>query len=108
MMERSLGKLGYRTTSVGDGLQAVRLLSQSPCPYDVVLMDLRMPVMDGLTATQLCREQPHLQRLPILVISAESGEQVRMDALKAGANRFLSKPLGPEEIVRCIREIVSQ
>ena len=63
---------GANVTIANHGAEAVKILTQGnqPPPFDVVLMDLQMPEMDGLTATSLLRAEPHLQRLPIIAMTA--------------------------------------
>src|SRR5215469_14812747 len=88
---------GASVTIVNDGAEAVKLLTQAcqPPPFDVVLMDLQMPEMDGLTATRLLRAEPHLQQLPIIAMTAHAmAEEVRR-CLEAGMNDHVAKPVDP-------------
>src|SRR5215467_11454668 len=88
---------GASVTIVNDGAEAVKLLTQAcqPPPFDVVLMDLQMPEMDGLTATRLLRAEPHLQQLPIIAMTAHAmAEEVRR-CLEAGMNDHVGKPVDP-------------
>ena len=58
--------------------------------------------MDGITATQLCREKFHLNFLPIIIVTAEFGENIRNQALQAGANHVIAKPAAASDILAAI------
>lgn len=79
-----------------NGLQALQKLEQSR--YDLVLMDMQMPVMDGLTATRKIRQLSHLDRMPILAMTASALASDRELCLQAGMNDFLAKPIEPEQL----------
>ncbi|HNQ03624.1 MAG TPA: PAS domain S-box protein [Thiobacillaceae bacterium] len=66
--------------------------------YDLILMDMQMPVMGGLEATRKLRAQPGLERLPILAMTANAFEEDRMACAEAGMNDFVSKPVEPESL----------
>ncbi|MDN3578875.1 response regulator [Chitinimonas viridis] len=66
--------------------------------YDIVLMDMQMPVMDGLTATRLLRERPELAKLPILAMTANAMSSDRDRCLEAGMNGHIAKPIDPDEL----------
>ena len=66
-------------------------------------MDLRMPVMDGLTAIRQCRNNLNLVDLPIIALTAEVGLRIKDEAMKAGASYFLSKPTASQELLDVLR-----
>lgn len=87
-----------RVDVAGDGKKGLALFQQNP--YDLVLTDISMPVMDGLEMTRQIRvTHPHL---PVIVITAHSDDQNRQAAREAGASDFLVKPLFPEAVRRAI------
>lgn len=99
-----LGKLGLDVTVVGDGQQALDAITQGAAP-DVVLMDLQMPEMDGLTATRHIREweTEHAQpRLPIIALTADAFQEDRQNCLTAGMDDFLSKPIALDALVKAL------
>ena len=75
--------------------------------YDVVLMDLHMPVMDGLDAIAVIRrheEEMGVAPVPIMVLSADNQEKTRHAVLAHGASGFVTKPLDPEALVEAVEE----
>ena len=88
---------GAKVTIANHGAEAVKLLTQGvPAPpFDVVLMDLQMPEMDGLTATKILRAQPHLQQLPIIAMTAHAMAEEVQRCLDAGMNDHVGKPIDP-------------
>jgi PAS domain S-box-containing protein len=88
---------GATVTIANHGAEAVRLLTQGsqPPPFDVVLMDLQMPEMDGLTATSLLRAQPHLQQLPIIAMTADAMAEEVQRCLDVGMDDHVGKPIDP-------------
>jgi len=95
-----LQSAGATVTSAVHGGEAVRMLTEGPQPppYDVVLMDLQMPEMDGITATKLLRANPHLQNLPIIAMTAHALVEERQRCIEAGMNDHVSKPIDPDAL----------
>ncbi|QDC00911.1 response regulator [Mesorhizobium sp. 8] len=105
----TLQKAGHRVEVVGNGKAAVEAVIEAGHRhrYDVVLMDLHMPVMDGLDAIAAIRrheEEAGVAPLPIMVLSADSQEKTRHTLLAHGANGFVTKPLDPEALVLAVQE----
>lgn len=84
---------GATVDIASDGAQALQLLSQSD--YDMVLMDVQMPVMDGYVATHAIRQQIRWANLPILAMTANADTGTRERCLQAGMNDYISKPIDP-------------
>jgi len=99
----SLGQLGYAPDVVENGLAAVEAVQRQP--YDVVLMDIQMPVMDGLRATQeIHRRLPPERRPRIIAVTAHALESDRSRCLAAGMDDYVSKPLRPGQLRRLLVE----
>ncbi|MEO5331678.1 MAG: PocR ligand-binding domain-containing protein [Magnetococcus sp. YQC-5] len=79
-----------------NGHEAIRKIHQHP--FDAVLMDLEMPIMDGYTATRIIRQNPQFEKLPIIAMTAHAMDAVRQKCLDAGMNAYLAKPLLPEPL----------
>ena len=98
---RLLERLGYRADVAGNGLEAVEALRRQP--YDVVLMDIQMPEMDGLEATRIVlQEWPRERRPRIVAMTANAMREDREACLAAGMNDYLSKPVHVEALVEAL------
>ncbi|MCO5762359.1 MAG: ATP-binding protein [Chromatiaceae bacterium] len=98
LVERALRLEGATATLAGDGQQAIQLLKARPQDFDAVLMDVQMPVMDGLTATRLIRADLGLSEMPVLAFSAGVFEDQQAAARAAGANEVLPKPMDLDQL----------
>lgn len=83
-----------------NGAQAVDMAAQRD--YDMVLMDIQMPVMDGITATRLMRAAPRTRELPIIAMTANVMQEDRYRYLKAGMTDFIAKPIEPAMLFRTL------
>ncbi|WP_051881545.1 response regulator [Parvularcula oceani] len=95
-------RAGHHVDVAGNGQEALETLSQAP--YDIVLMDMHMPVMDGLEATRRLRDlpDPASARLPVIALTANAMRADRETCLEAGMNDFLSKPFDPSDLLSMI------
>ena len=105
---RLLEKFGAQVLTATNGAQALDALHHHADQIDVVLMDIQMPVMDGLEATRRLRQVASLATLPVIALTAGALAQERERALQAGMNDFLSKPLEPEALIRTVRQQVER
>lgn len=100
-----LEKRGYHADVVGDGREAIEVLEDTP--YDLVLMDIQMPEMDGLEATRVIRDPASAvlnHQIPIIAMTAHAREEDREGCLQAGMNDYTSKPIQLEALVEAIEE----
>ena len=97
-ISKTLVSNGYRTNWAASGKEAVSLAT-SLCP-DVILLDLGLPDIDGM---EVIRQVRDWSRCPILVISARTEEEDKVNALDAGADDYLTKPFGTSELLARIR-----
>ncbi|MDX2188033.1 MAG: response regulator [Opitutaceae bacterium] len=96
-----LERLGVHLDLVGDGSEAVTAVSQ--CDYDIVFMDVQMPVMDGLQATRAIRAGTPENRQPVIIaMTANAMAGDREACLSAGMNDFIPKPIRPEALKACL------
>jgi len=107
VLVRALTNNGFLTDTADNGQIACDKLLVEPCMYDCVLMDLRMPIMDGISATKRCREAFHLNKIPIIVVTADISEESKEEALLAGANDVLGKPAKSDDVMDTIRKYLS-
>ena len=104
-----LREYGFQVDTAENGEVAVEKVSTAaPGSYDLVLMDVQMPVMDGYTATRKIRalDDPARAKLPILAMTANAFDEDRRNALESGMNGFLSKPIVIGDLVQELRKIL--
>jgi CheY-like chemotaxis protein len=91
MLRFMVERLDYVVVEAENGREAIEIASRR-CP-DLILMDLNMPVMDGIAATRLLRQIDYMSDVPIVAISANRREQSQDAAIAAGCNEYLTKPV---------------
>ena len=104
-----LREYGFRVDTAENGAVAVeKVRAAAPGSYDLVLMDVQMPVMDGYTATRQIRalEDPALAGIPILAMTANAFDEDRRNAMESGMNGFLSKPIVIGDLVQELHKIL--
>ena len=99
-----LEKRGFRVVEAANGLDAVaRAESDSP---DLIIIDVQMPKLDGLSATRRIRKVKELNTVPIVAVSAYGADQFREQALEAGCDEYVSTPFEPAALEGIIRSLV--
>jgi two-component system cell cycle response regulator DivK len=104
MMRRLLEMTGYRVIEATNGEDAVSL-AKAERP-NLILMDLSLPVIDGLAATRLIREVPTLQATPIVAVSAHDTTDFQSEAIEAGCNSYVTKPIDFNELEDLISDLL--
>jgi CheY-like chemotaxis protein len=100
MMRRLLEMSGYHVVEATNGEEAVKLAeAESP---GLILMDLSLPVIDGLAATRLIRKLPNGANTPIIAVSAHDTSDFLSEALQAGCNSYITKPIDFNELEQLI------
>ena len=94
----------YQFERARNGQEAVEMVDKGQ--YDVVLMDIKMPIMNGLEATKAIREKH--PDLPILALTANAFDSDRQLAMEVGCNDFLSKPVSSEECIETIKRYIGE
>src|SRR5579884_3872814 len=98
VLKTTLSSQGYGVRSAADGEEAINeMRSWSP---DLIFTDLRMPRMDGL---ELCRRIRKDSRIPIIILSVKGEESIKVDALDAGADDYITKPFSVNELLARVR-----
>lgn len=101
-----LERRGFRVVEAANGLQAINQAeSESP---DLIIMDVQMPQLDGLSATRRIRSLKAMSSVPIVAVSAYGAEQFRDQALAAGCDEYVSTPFEPATLEGIIRSLVHQ
>ena len=104
MMRRLLEMAGHKVLEATDGEQAIKLaLEQNP---SLILMDLSLPKLDGLAATRKIREHKAFRHTPIVAVSAHDGPESRAEALAAGCDDYITKPIDFDGLTKLIRRFL--
>ncbi len=99
-----LRKKGFRMDVANDGREALAKLEAPGAAYDLILMDVQMPVLDGLEATRCIRRNPRWSRLPIVAMTAHAMNGDRERCLAAGMDAYVSKPVQPAHLIATIEK----
>ena len=99
---------GHEVTEAENGMEAVRLFRKTPDAFDIVIMDVMMPVMDGLEATKAIRmlEREDAKKIPIIAMTANAFEEDRKACLEAGMNEHIGKPIDIPLLKRTITKAI--
>ena len=106
MMRRLLEMSGCRVVEATNGEEAVRL-AQSEQP-DLILMDLSLPVIDGLAATRAIRKLDGVGKVPIIAVSAHDTSDFQADALAAGCDSYITKPIDFSQLEMLIARLLGK
>ena len=99
-----LERRGFRVIEACDGVEAVNSATlELP---DLIIMDMEMPLLDGLSATRRIRQVNALRKVPIVAVSAYGADQFRELALEAGCDEYVSTPFEPKALERIIRTLL--
>ena len=99
-------KEGLTVTTAEDGLDGLEKLYAATGKIDLIISDINMPRMDGLTFIKTVREQPAYRDLPIVVLSTEGQERDIQQGLSLGANMYMVKPAQPDKMVKNVRMLL--
>lgn len=99
-----LKKKSMQVTVVNNGVEAVAVINANQNSFDLILMDLEMPEMDGIVATQKIRAGEFATKIPIIALTAQAMRGDRERCIAAGMNAYLSKPINPELLYKTIAE----
>ena len=109
--EAILENAGLKIERVEDGIQCVNRIEKMPADtYDMILMDIQMPQMDGYKATQAIRNLPDKDKasIPIVAMTANAFEEDKRDAIAAGMNGHIAKPIQVDKMLSILSEVIRQ
>src|SRR4051795_7245806 len=99
-----LGLEGFTTASSGDGAEALQMARTQR--FDLIILDVMLPGLDGVTVCRAIRREPHLKDVPILMLTARREESDKVNGLESGADDYLTKPFGVREFVARVRALL--
>ena len=105
MVGFTLKEAGYSVDEGVDGVQALRFLQQEQ--VDLVITDVNMPVMDGITLVRELRKLPNYRFVPILILTTETGDEMKQKGRQAGATGWIVKPFKPEQLCQVLSRLLN-
>jgi len=106
MMRRLLELSGYRVSEAVNGVEAVKAAERET--PNIILMDLSLPIVDGLAATRRIRQLPDLAEVPIIAVSAHDTADFHAEALAAGCDAYITKPIDYTELEDLITDLTAK
>ncbi|AWK87410.1 response regulator [Azospirillum thermophilum] len=103
MVAFTLKNAGYEVVEASDGQQALSVVAANK--VDLVITDLNMPVMDGLTLIRRLRATPAHRTTPILMLTTEADESKKMEGRSAGATGWIVKPFNPDKLISVVQKV---
>jgi len=104
LVQLHLGLEGLATTASGDGAEGLQLARTER--FDLIILDVMLPGLDGVTVCRAIRREPHLKDVPILMLTARREEADKVNGLESGADDYLTKPFGVREFVARVRALL--
>jgi DNA-binding response OmpR family regulator len=104
LLRLMLERAGFAILEAEDGLEALEAVAQNR--PNLLILDVMMPNMDGITVCKTLRAQAETAVLPIILLSARTSPDAVRTGLEAGANVYLGKPVGREDLIRTVREVL--
>jgi len=102
----ALSSAGYTVTEAVNGAEGIAKATSGN--FDLIVTDLNMPVMDGLTMIRELRKIPSQMGIPIIFLTTESDGAIKQQAKEAGATGWLTKPFDPENLVKIVRKVLGK
>jgi two-component system, chemotaxis family, chemotaxis protein CheY len=105
MVSVTLRSAGHVVVEARDGREALDIAKQPPA-VDLVITDVNMPNMDGITLVRELRQLPHFRGVPLLVLTTEATEKKKMEGKAAGATGWIVKPFDPQRLLSAVARVV--
>ncbi|MFQ5464678.1 MAG: response regulator [Thermodesulfobacteriota bacterium] len=93
---------GYQTVEAASGTEAIKILTCEDGSVDIILMDLHLPQMDGVTATRIIKADPRIRNVPILALTASAMKGEEVDLLSLGFDGYVAKPIEVKKLVEAV------
>lgn len=106
LLEFNLVRHGYLVSTFSDGSEAYDgILSDLP---DLVILDLTLPGLTGMEICRYMRNTRRTQKIPIIILTARTAESDRLESIKSGANKFITKPFSIKEVLTNVQDLTSR
>ena len=105
MISYTLNEAGYQCDSAENGQDALDKAEQKK--FDLIIMDINMPVMNGIDAITSLRKTERYKSAPILVLSTESRDEIKQKGRQAGATGWIVKPFDPDKLIGALRRVLA-
>lgn len=106
LLRLMLEPAGFRVTGAGDGFEALAMARETP--PDIMILDVMMPMMDGLTVCKTLRNEQDTADLPIIMLSGKVHREAIQEGLAAGANRYLAKPTSRTGLIQELKQVLAE
>jgi DNA-binding response OmpR family regulator len=104
LLSFNLRSSGFAVGTAADGIEALK--KARSLAYDLILLDLMLPELDGFAICEILRRDPATADTPIIILTAVSTEFARLTGLEAGANDYLTKPFSPRQLISRVKELL--
>ncbi len=104
MVKFSLAELGFEIVEAVDGVDALRKIEKKP--VHMLITDINMPELDGISLVRKVREIPACKFIPIIMLTTESQEEKKREGRKAGATGWIVKPFRPDQLVSVVKKVL--
>jgi two-component system chemotaxis response regulator CheY len=105
MVHFTLSGLGFQIVEAENGRDALKKLESNP--VDMLITDVNMPELDGISLVRKVRENPSYRFLPIIILSTESRTRIKNEGRCAGATEWIVKPFNPEQLIAAVRRVMA-
>ena len=105
MVKATLAEAGHVVTQAANGEEALRIAATQV--FDMVITDVNMPVMDGLTLTRNLRQLPAYRTIPMIALTTESTAEVKRNGREAGATAWVVKPFNPQRLIEAVAQLLN-
>lgn len=108
IQRRVLNQMGIEDIAeAGNGIEAMKVIAETPARFDLILCDINMPECDGLETLKRLRQNPACVDIPVIMCTSVAEKDQVMKALKSGANNYVVKPFRPEDLQKKIEATVT-
>ncbi len=107
LLEAALGKAGYRVSLAVDGLDALVQIDRAEPKHDLLLVDLMMPELDGLSLVKALKTRRETKGIPVVIVTAKTDSRSIADGITAGAKYYVTKPFVIDDLLAKVRRVVA-